>query len=360
MNYNYLLEMKDISKFFPGVKALDQVNFFLKEGEVIGLLGENGAGKTTLMNILNGVLPADKGYVKIKGEKVKIKNPTEAQKLGIAYIHQELNLIDELSVRENLFLGREVKKKFALIDKNEMNKLSEKALSNLNLNIDPEEKVENLPLAIKQMIEIARALMFEADIIVMDEPTSSLTSEEIEVLFNLIEKLKKENKSIIYISHRMEEIFEITDKVTVLRNGGYVGSKVTEETNHDELVKMMAGTEVEKRFFKEKYSLEEKLFEVKNLNGEKILKDISFDVKKGEILGVAGLMGSGRTELLETIFGIYSPDSGDLRLNNQEYKIKSPKHAINKGIAYIAEDREGKGLFLDFSLLKNIYLTYVH
>ncbi len=358
MSENYLLEMKNISKNFPGVKALDEVSLNLYPSEVLGLVGENGAGKSTLMNILNGVFPPDEGQIIVDGREVRFSGPLEAQRNGIAYIHQELNLIDELNIRENLFLGRELKKKFKLLDIKKMREQTRLSLKKMQLDVDPETLVGSVSLTIKQLIEISKALMLSASIIVMDEPTSSLTDEETEILFGIIEQLKTQGKGIIFISHRIEEIFFITDRVTVLRNGKLIGTKSTKETTYDELVEMMSGKEVEKRFFKESSNIKEEiLLEVSNLYGGEILQDINFKLKKGEILGIAGLSGSGRTELLESIFGTFKVTKGEIRINGNKYRPTSPKKAINKGIAYLSEDRENKGLFPDFNVFKNIIVT---
>ncbi len=354
-----LLRMSGIHKSFPGVTALEDVDFELEGGEVHGLVGENGAGKTTLMNILNGVLPPDRGRVLIQGEEVRFDTPLEAQARGIAYIHQELNLVEELTVKQNLFLGREPLTTLGTLDRDTLNRKSRRVLSSLDLEIDPDEPVENLSLARKQMVEITKALLVEARMFVMDEPTSSLTSGEIEVLFDLIRRLRDDGAGIVYISHRMEEIFEITDRVTVLRDGRYIGTRSTGETDHDQLVRMMAGKDVGERFFKQSIGGGETILEVKNLRGKQKVQDVSFSLRRGEILGFAGLMGAGRTELLETLFGIHAPRGGEMRLNGNPYTPTNSHQAIQNGLAYLPEDRELKGLFLDFDLLRNISLSRI-
>lgn len=349
--------MENIGKTFPGVKALDDVGIELYGGEVLGLVGENGAGKSTLMNVLNGIVQPDEGKIYVDGEEKEFSSLIEAQNSGIAYIQQELNLIDELSVQENLFLGKEPLTPFRTIKFRELFKKTQEVLKSLGLNISPREKAGNLSLAKKQMVEIAKALLFDAKIIVMDEPTSSLTDEEINVLYKLICRMREEGKGIIYISHRMEEIFSFTDRISVLRNGACVGSKSTKEIDHDGLVRMMAGRDVEERFFKEETQTGPVLLELDSIHGQGKVEDVSIQLRKGEILGIGGLMGSGRTELLETIFGIFPPREGRLTLDGKPFKPTSPYQAMDRGIAYIPEDRESKGLFLDFSILANVSLT---
>ena len=351
--------MEKISKSFPGVQALDEVSIELFGGEVLGLVGENGAGKSTLMNVLNGIVQPDQGQIYVEEKEKEFSSLIEAQDAGIAYIQQELNLIDELSVQENLFLGKEPLTPLGTIKFRTLYKRSQEVLTSLGLKIPPREKTGNLSLAKKQMVEIAKALLFEAKIIVMDEPTSSLTDEEIKVLYQLICRMRDEGKGIIYISHRMEEIFSFTDRISVLRNGACVGTKLTREVDHDGLVRMMAGRDVEERFFKEETTTGPVLLELESLCGQGKVRDVSLQLREGEILGVGGLMGSGRTELLETIFGIFTPRRGQITLNGKTFKPSSPYRAIDRGIAYIPEDRESKGLFLDFSLLANLSLTRV-
>ena len=355
---NIILKMENIHKSFPGVKALDSVTFDLKKGEVLGLVGENGAGKSTLMNILTGVLKPNQGTINLEGQNVEFHDNQQAQKHGISYIHQELNLIDELTIMENLFLGDQPLKKWGSINFKEMRERSKKVLKRLNLELSPDQLVEELSLAQKQMVEIAKAILFEAKIIVMDEPTSSLADEEIEVLFEMIEDLQKDGKSIIYISHRLDEVFSLTNRLIVLRNGKKVAVKNTDEVDHDQLVNMMAGKEVAERFFKEETNFGDVILESKNLAGKKT-KDINLKLRKGELLGIAGLMGSGRTELLEMMFGVKKIKNGELFLNNNKLHPRNTTQAIKNGLAYLPEDRGLKGLFLDFDLLKNIYISKV-
>ncbi len=353
----HLLQMKNIVKSFPGVKALNSVSFDLIPGEVHALVGENGAGKTTLMNVLGGVLQPDLGQILVDGKQETVTSPLVAQNLGIAFIHQELNLIDELSVMENFFIGSEPLTARGLVSWAEMQRRSSDILHSLGVDLNPREIVGNLSVSLKQMLEIAKALVFEAQIIVMDEPTSSLTDEETATLFGLIRRLKADSKGIIYISHRMEEIFRLSDRITVLRNGNYIATKPTTETDHAELVKMMIGSEPGKHFYREKSTPKDVLLEIRNLWGPRLLKDISLQVRAGELLGIAGLMGSGRTELLETIFGVYQPRGGEIYLGGKPFRPKSPRTSLLEGVAYVPEDRESKGLFLDFGVDANIHLA---
>lgn len=352
-----LLQMRDIIKTFPGVKALDSVSFDLLPGEVHALVGENGAGKTTLMNVLGGVLRPDSGQIIIDGQEQIITTPLVARDLGIAFIHQELNLIDELSVMENLFLGNEPLTTKGLVNWATMYQQSSEILRSVDINLDPRETVGNLPVSLKQMIEIAKALVFEAKIIVMDEPTSSLTDEETGTLFSLIDRLRGDGKGIIYISHRMEEVFQISDRITVLRNGEYIATRPTDETNHGELVKLMIGSDPGQHFLRSESVSDNVLLEVRHLSGPRLVQDVSFQVRAGEILGIAGLVGSGRTELLETIFGVYQPRKGQIYLAGKPFQPKSPRSSLQEGVAYVPEDRESKGLFLDFGVDNNIHLA---
>ena len=352
-----LLQMKNIAKTFPGVKALDAVSFDLLSGEVHALVGENGAGKTTLVNVLGGVIRPDSGQIIIDGKERTITTPLVARDLGIAFIHQELNLIDELSVMENFFVGNEPLTTRGLVNWTAMYQQSSEILRSLGISLDPRETVGNLPVSLKQMIEIAKALVFEAKIIVMDEPTSSLTDEETKTLFDLIDRLRAGGKGIIYISHRMEEIFQISDRITVLRNGQYIATKPTAKTDHGELVKLMIGSDPGQHFLRSESISKEVLLEVRNLWGPRLVHDVSFQVRAGEILGIAGLVGSGRTELLETIFGVYQPRKGEIYLAGKPFRPKSPRSSLQEGIAYVPEDRESKGLFLDFGVDSNIHLA---
>lgn len=351
-----ILEMKNVTKEFPGVKALDDVHLNVYKERVMALLGENGAGKSTLMKILSGVYKKTSGTVKYNGEIIDPKNPKHAQELGISIIHQELNLIEELSIGENIFLGREPKNKFGMIDWKTLNQKAKELLIPLNIKESPETKVKSLSVGKKQMVEIAKALSFDAKLIIMDEPTDALTDQETIKLFKVIDKLKKDGKSIVYISHRLKEIFEICDDITILRDGQFIAEKLVKDINEDILVELMVGRKLEEQYPYKEHKTEDIIFEVKNLSN-KYIKDISFNMQRGEILGVAGLMGAGRTELAKTIYGHYKYDKGQIILNGKELILKNERDALISGISYVSEDRKKDGLVLGMSVKENISLS---
>ncbi|PUU92783.1 sugar ABC transporter ATP-binding protein [Halanaerobium sp.] len=351
-----VLEMKNITKTFPGVKALDRVNFSLEKGEVHALLGENGAGKSTLMKVLNGIHERDEGEIFVKGEPVKFQNTKEAQNAGLAIIHQELELIPYLNVAENIFLGRE-ERNGVFINYKKLYQKTEEVLDLLGVDIDPRAKIKDLNIGSQQMVEIAKAVSQNADILVMDEPTSSLTNQEIEILFELIERLKEQEIAIVYISHRLEEVFEICDRVTVLRDGQFVGEVKTSETDEDELINMMVGRTIEDRFPKMSFSPGEEILKVENISVPNKIDNASFSLKRGEILGIAGLMGSGRTELAKAIFGVFKDREGQIFYKGSRLKIDSPADAIDSGIYYLSEDRKEEGLILGLSVADNISIS---
>ncbi|MFM1654663.1 sugar ABC transporter ATP-binding protein [Brevibacillus sp. B_LB10_24] len=352
-----LLEMKEIDKSFPGVKVLDGVELTLQRGEVLALMGENGAGKSTLMKILGGIYERDSGSITVKGQAQQQMSTDLAARLGIAIIHQELNLIPHLTIAENMFLGREYTwGKTRVINWRKMAAEARRYLTELGMEIDPNTVVGELSVGQQQMVEIAKALSIQADILVLDEPTAALTNREIESLFRVIDSLKKRGVGMIYISHRMEEIFQISDRITVLRDGQYVGTRVTAETNMDELVKMMVGREIKDRFPKIEIPLGAERLRVAELSRKGKLQHISFAVNSGEILGIAGLMGAGRTELARALFGADAFDSGKIYLDGEEVRIASPSDAISAGIALITEDRKGEGLILSQSVRENLSL----
>ncbi|MBU7314084.1 sugar ABC transporter ATP-binding protein [Paenibacillus oleatilyticus] len=353
----YLLEMNDISKSFPGVRVLDQVTFNLTGGEVHALMGENGAGKSTLMKILGGIHRRDGGTVILKGTPCEIASPSMAQSLGIAMIHQELNLIPHLTVMENIFLGREFTYgRSGMINWSKMRQESVRFLSQLGLSIDPGIIAGELSVGQQQMIEIAKALSMNAEILVLDEPTAALTDREIEALFTVIESLKAKGVGMIYISHRMEEIFRICDRVTVMRDGHTVGTDRVADTNIDKLVKMMVGREIKDRFPKIDVAVGEPKLEVNGLSLPGKLQDISFAVRSGEIVGIAGLMGAGRTELAKALFGVTPARQGEIRVDGRPVAIRKPVDAIRAGIALVTEDRKDEGLLLNLSVKDNISL----
>jgi len=352
-----ILKLSSITKKFPGVLALDQVDFELKKGEVHALVGENGAGKSTLIKIISGVHKRDGGSIELKGEEVNIKGPGHSRKLGISVIYQEFNLVPYLSIAENIFLGREEMKGNTVINKKEMYKKSRDILHDLGINLDPDTMIADLGVAMQQMVEIAKALSMDSDIIIMDEPTAALGENEIEELFKTIENLKKKDISIIYISHRLKELWEVADRVTVFRDGQYIATHPISETDKDLLINEMVGRELKEQFPPRKAKIGNKILEVKNLETKELLKNISFSLNKGEILGFAGLVGSGRTELMRCIFGADPKESGKIMINNQEVEIQNPQDAIEKGIGFITEDRKQQGLVLVRSVRENISLT---
>ncbi|MCT2195057.1 sugar ABC transporter ATP-binding protein [Paenibacillus sp. MB22_1] len=354
-----VLEMKGISKAFNGVKVLQNVDFSLKKGEVHALMGGNGAGKSTLMKILTGVYNADQGEIYIDGEPVSIKSFEDAQKNKISMIFQEFSLIPTLTVSQNIFLGREAKTAAGLLDDKENERKTERLLHELGVNIKPTELVQNLGVGYWQMTEIAKALSQEAKILIMDEPTSSLTKSETEILFSFIRRLKEKDYSIIYISHRMDEIFQICDRVTVMRDGKKVTTEVIAETDMDTVIQHIVGMEFNKAFeWKERsYSTDlTPVLEVKKLTSGTKVKDVSLRVYPGEIVGIAGLMGSGRTELLRAIFGIAPIESGEILIEGKPKKIGSVRDAIEAGLALIPEDRRMQGLVLQHSVKENMIL----
>ncbi|WP_309568598.1 ATP-binding cassette domain-containing protein [Paenibacillus sp. sptzw28] len=350
-----LLEMKGIDKSFSGVKVLEQVQFSLENGEVHALMGENGAGKSTLMKILNGIYARDGGTVAVKGAEQQLATPSAAQQLGIVMIHQELNLIPHLTVMENIFLGREFTYgPTRLINWRRMKKESTRFLSQLGLTIDPETVVGELSVGQQQMVEIAKALSVNTEILVLDEPTAALTDREIEALFVAIASLRKQGVGMIYISHRMEEIFKICDRITVMRDGRYIGTERVQETNMDQIVKMMVGREIKDRFPKVEIKYGEDKLKVEGLSQQGILNDISFSVRAGEIVGLAGLMGAGRTELAKALFGVTPIDRGTIYVNGKPVDIGKPADAIRAGIALVTEDRKDEGLLLPMSVSDNL------
>lgn len=350
-----IVSMENITKTFPGVKALDNVRFELCAGEVMALLGENGAGKSTLMKILSGVYTRDEGKLSILGKEYGDLTPTMAQEAGVAIIHQELNMCRHLSVAENIFLGREKKGRICLKNA-EMEKEAKKILDELGIDIDPGQTVGELPVSKQQMVEIAKALSINAKILIMDEPTSALTSKEIEELFRIIHKLKSEGCGIVYISHRLEELQHITDRVTIMRDGQYITQGRFEDMTMDEIIAYMVGREIKEKFPRVECEKGKKVFEVRNLNAGKLVRDINFSLYEGEIVGFAGLMGAGRTETTRAIFGIDEKTSGTFILNDKEVTINCPQDAIKNGIVLAPEDRKKDGLCTKLSIRHNLAL----
>ncbi|WP_304236991.1 sugar ABC transporter ATP-binding protein [Jiulongibacter sediminis] len=360
-----MLEAKNISKSFPGVKALQNVNFTFYAGKVNAILGENGAGKSTLLKVLTGVYQDYEGDILLDGEKVTFESVKAAQLAGVGIIHQELNLIPSLSIAENIFLGNEVKNTFGVLNDMEMESRSAELLQQVNLNISPNTKVESLKVGEQQLVEIAKALLIETHVLLMDEPTSALTDKEIDRLHGIIAKLKAEGKAIVYISHKMDELFRIADTYTVLRDGQTVGAGEMSETTEANLISMMVGREVQIPPKSQGKAAGEVSLKVENLNlphptikNRNLLDDINLELRKGEILGIFGLMGAGRTELLESIFGLNSRNlQGETLINGEQVKISSPQVAKNHGLAFLTEDRKSEGLVLGMDLSANIGLT---
>ncbi len=350
-----LVEIRNMNKSFPGVKALVDVSLDLYKGEVLALLGENGAGKSTLMKILSGVYQKDDGSIKVYGKEVEDMTAKRARELGIAIIHQELNMCSHLSVAENIFLGRE-KLKSGILSDNEMKRETERILKRFQMDISPDTIVGDLSVSKQQMVEIAKALSTQAKILIMDEPTSALTSKEINELFHIIKQLKAEGCGIIYISHRLEELSHIVDRVTILRDGQYIKSMDFAGTTLPEIITYMVGREIKDKFPRVESRRGKTILEVKHLNAGKMVKDISFQLREGEIVGVAGLMGAGRTEMTRAVFGIDSKDSGDIILDGEPVIIHKPKDAIKAGIVLAPEDRKKDGLCTKLSVKENISL----
>lgn len=350
-----IVSMKNITKTFPGVKALDSVNFELRSGEVMALLGENGAGKSTLMKILSGVYTRDGGTMEIFGKEYGDLTPKQAQQAGVAIIHQELNMCRHLSVAENMFLGREIRGRFAL-DNAKMEEEAKRILDDLKINIDPRQTVGDLPVSKQQMVEIAKALSINAKILIMDEPTSALTAREIDDLFRIIRKLKAEGHGIVYISHRLEELSHIVDRVTIMRDGQYITSGNFADMTMDQIIANMVGREIKEKFPHVECEKGKKVFEVKNLNAGKMVRDISFSVYEGEIVGFAGLMGAGRTETTRAIFGVDPKESGEIYVDGKQVKINCPMDAIKNGVVLAPEDRKKDGLCTKLSIRQNLAL----
>ncbi|MER2128769.1 sugar ABC transporter ATP-binding protein [Solibacillus sp. FSL H8-0523] len=353
-----MIEMSGISKAFSGNVVLNDVSFELMPGEIHALMGENGAGKSTMMKILTGIHQRDAGVIKVNGQEVDCKSPQDAEDLGIAVIHQELNILPDLSVTENLFLGKEkTYPLFGILKKKEMHEEAKALLAKLGLDLDPRTRAGDLSVGKQQIIEIAKAIASDAKYIIMDEPTAALTDREIETLFVTVNELKAKGISFVYISHRMEEIFAICDRITILRDGTYVGVRVIKETSFDEIVSMMVGRELGERFPERNASIGEVKLEVKNISAKKAFDNVSFQLRKGEILGVAGLMGAGRTEVAQAIFGYRKLSNGEVFIDNKKVSINSPIEAMKHKIGFVTEDRKTQGLVLDFSIKENIMLA---
>lgn len=351
--------MKGITKSFATNSVLRGVDFTIKAGEVHALMGENGAGKSTLMNILTGLHKPDAGEILIDGVIKQFDSPKEAEKFGLSFIHQEMNTWPEMTVVENLFLGNEIKNAIGWIDNKKMRALAIETFRELGVTLDLDEEVKNLSVGQQQMIEIAKSLLSDGEVIIMDEPTAALTEREIEVLFRIIQNLKQKNVAIIYISHRMEEIFKISDRITVMRDGVSVDTKRTADTSNDEVVRKMVGRDLADYYPAKTSKIGPIVFEAKKLSSERKFQDVSFQVKAGEIVGFSGLMGAGRTEIMRSIFGIDPLDGGEMYLEDKKITISSPNDAIRQGIGFLTENRKEEGLILDYSISENISLPSI-
>lgn len=356
----YVLEMKDISKTFPGVKALDRVQLQVKPGEVHALMGENGAGKSTLMKILMGIYTKDDGgEILFDGKPYHVSNPKEAMDTGVAMIHQELNPILDMTVYENIFVGRELRKN-GLVDKKAMIEESKKLIAECGLHVSPTDTLRSLTVAQCQLIEIIKAISVNAKVIVMDEPTAAITEREVELLFGHIRRLKAQGVAIIYISHRMDEIFTICDRVSVYRDGQYIGSGETKDLDEAQLIKMMVGREITDVFPKLEAEIGEVVFEAKHIvRADNKVKDVSISVRRGEILGIGGLVGAGRSELVEGIFGMHKLSGGEIYVKGEKVTVHSPKDIIQKGVALVTEDRKVTGLNLSGTVNDNIAMVAI-
>ena len=353
-----LIELRKVSKFFPGVIALNKADLKLYSGEVHGLMGENGAGKSTLIKLLTGAYKPDEGEMLLDGQPLKVNGPKDAMNMGLTAIYQELNVIPKLTVWENIFLGRELRNKKGLLDIPQMKERAKELLQQLRQNIDVDEKVENLGMGHQQMVEICKALVLESRLIIMDEPTSSLSAGETEELLRTARELRDRGMAIVFISHHMDEIFRICDRLTVLRDGCVIQSMLAKDTNTENLIKLMVGRDINQQFPKIVAAKKEELLRIEDFTSEDgSFKDISFSVCGGEVLGFAGLVGAGRTEVMRAIFGADARKTGKVYVKGKEADIRSPKAAISYGIAFLTEDRKGEGLVLSNTVGFNINLS---
>ncbi len=358
-NTPFLLEAHNIHKAFPGVIALNNVRLQIRPGKVHILMGENGAGKSTLMKIIAGVHRPDRGEIRIKGKPVVISSPLDALNNGIAMIHQELNLVPFTSIAENIWIGREPTNQFGLIQHDVLYAQTQKLLSTLKIDLDAREEIQYLSIANRQMVEIAKAVSYNSDILIMDEPTSAITETEVAHLFKIIDDLKAEGKGIVYITHKMNEVFEIADDISVFRDGEYIGTYAVEDLDKDQLISLMVGREINQLYPKNHSPLGTEILRVDQLTLAGVFSNVSFGLRQGEILGIAGLMGSGRTEIVETLFGITPATSGEISINGQTVLMKSPQAAISHGLALLTEDRKESGLFLSLSVQDNMEIVSI-
>ena len=356
-NSEFLLTAEGVRKEFPGVVALDDVTFRLKRGSVHALMGENGAGKSTLMKILAGIYTPDKGKVQLKGAEIRLSSPLDALENGIAMIHQELNLMAYMTVAENIWIRREPLNRFGFVDHGEMHRRTAALFQRLNIQLDPEAKVGDLSVANRQMVEIAKAVSYESDVLIMDEPTSALTEREVEHLFRIIRDLRSQGIGIVYITHKMNELFEIADEFSVFRDGKYIGTHASSDVTRDDIIRMMVGREITQMFPKEDVPIGDVVLSVRNLGLKGVFHDVSFDVRAGEILGIAGLVGSGRSNVAETLFGVTPASAGVIEIDSKPLTIDSPTTAIRNRMAFLTEDRKDTGCLLILDVLENMQIA---
>src|SRR6202045_1190345 len=353
----YLLEVSNVRKAFPGVLALDDVSFRLKRGHVHALMGENGAGKSTLMKIIAGIYMPDSGSFKLKGQEIKLTSPLDALQYGIAMIHQELNLMDYMTVAENIWIRRAPPRRPGFVRHEEMRRRTKDLFERLDIPLHPETEVRDLSVANRQMVEIAKAVSYDSDILIMDEPTSAITEREVEHLFRIIRALKDQGKGIIYITHKMNELFEIADEVSVFRDGRFVGEHLAADVTRDDIIKLMVGREITQMFPKETVPIGDVALSVRDLCLEGKFHGVSFDLRKGEILGFAGLVGSGRSNVAETLFGVTPATSGRIVVHGREMTISNPGAAMDAGMAFLTEDRKESGCFLLLDVMSNMQVA---
>ena len=355
-----LLEIEGIVKAFPGVVALDNVGFRLRAGTVHALMGENGAGKSTLMKIIAGIYVPDRGQIRVKGQLLTLRSPLDALNNGIAMIHQELNLMAFMTVAENIWIRREPITRFGLVDHGELRRRTQALFDRLAIDIDPEIEVRRLSIANRQMVEIAKAVSFDSDVLIMDEPTSALTERDAEHLFTIIRELQAQGKGILYITHKMDELFEIADEVSVFRDGRYIGTESPLNLTRDEIIRMMVGRELARIFPREPACPGAVVLSARKLTLEQQFHDITFDLHAGEILGIAGLVGSGRSKLAEALFGLAPASSGQILIEGCEVRVDSPQVAMARGMALVTEDRKETGCFLALSVLENLEISVLN
>lgn len=354
MTETALLDIQGIRKAFPGVVALDHVQFRLRAGTVHALMGENGAGKSTLMKIIAGVYTPDEGTIRLKGEPVTLHGPLDALNRGIAMIHQELNLMPFMTVAENIWIRREPKTRLGFVDHAELRRRTQALFDRLAIDIDPEIEVQSLSIASRQMVEIAKAVSFDSDVLIMDEPTSALTEKEVGHLFRIIRQLRAAGKGIVYITHKMNELFEIADEFSVFRDGRYIGTHASKDVTRDDIIRMMVGREITQMFPKETVPIGDVVLSVRNLGVEGLFRDVSFELRAGEILGLAGLVGSGRSNVAEALFGVVPATTGEIAIRGEKVRIGSPAVALRHGMAFLTEDRKDTGCFLILDVLANM------